>query len=1025
MRDSLEQALEACIRRIRQGETIEQCVSDYPEIGEDLEPLLRLSEELSEAETAGPSEDFRTESWQVVSSRLEPRQISRSRARAERPSLSERLEDFRLRLFGGGWSGKRGLVPVGALAGVAVIVALLLQPWATSPQLASGCAVTSTSGAVEVLLTGQSQWSAATDSMNLSPGERLRTGSSGEALLTFFEGSKVEVLPGTEVEIGNAEEAAEGQTAISFDQFSGKTWNRVIALVDPKSTYEVRTPAAYCLVRGTYFLVSVGEAQETIVEVEDGEVLVGAEGEEVLLSAGDSTTTYMGQAPGEEEETRTDEEPADEPEEDGPPDEEPPTTDEEPDEDDGSTDGGTTWVDDDDDDEPTPQYRVTLDSTVGGSVAAPCECTAWYENGTILDIEAVANPGYAFKQWAGDVATVADTTAAATTVRVRGRYHITAEFVRVYTLDVATVGNGTVTRTPDKPVYETGEVVTLTTVPDDHWEFDSWSGDAAGTDASIDITIAGDTSVAATFTEIEYVLTLNTSGNGNVDKSPAQATFHHGDIVQLTATPDAYWHFSTWSGDVVDTMNPINVFVTGDMAITGNFAKNDYTLTVNTVGNGSVSKNPDQLTYHYDDDVDLTATADPGWTFIGWSSDLSGPTNPETLTMDGNKTVTATFTQDEYTLTVNITGDGSVSQDPDQATYHYDDMVDLTATADPGWTFTGWSGDLSGSTNPETLTMDGNKTVNATFTQDEYTLTVNITGDGSVSKNPDQLTYHYGDDVDLTATADPGWTFAGWSGDLSGSTNPETLTMDGNKTVTATFTQDEYTLTVNITGDGSVSQDPDQATYHYGDDVDLTATADPGWTFTGWSGDLSGSTNPKTLTMDGNKTVNATFTQDEYTLTVNITGDGSVSKDPDQSTYHYGDVVQLTASPDFGWFCGAAGGWTGTVGDTDKTQNVTITGNTAVGVTFYSRDYSLTLTVPPDGEVTTDSLAGTYTLTSGVWVLSCESGETVDLLAIPHPGYSFKEWRDDYGDLTGDKHDADNSIIMDNDYQLEADFESD
>ncbi|UCG68474.1 MAG: hypothetical protein JSV09_11760, partial [Thermoplasmata archaeon] len=101
----------------------------------------------------------------------------------------------------------------------------------------------------------------------------------------------------------------------------------------------------------------------------------------------------------------------------------------------------------------------------------------------------------------------------------------------------------------------------------------------------------------------------------------------------------------------------------------------EYILTVNTVGSGSVALVPDQPTYIYDDEVQLTATADPGWTFTGWSGDLTGSVNPDNVTMDGDKTVTATFTQDEYILTVNTVGSGSVALVPDQPTYIYDDEV--------------------------------------------------------------------------------------------------------------------------------------------------------------------------------------------------------------------------------------------------------------------------------------------------------------------------------------------------------------
>ncbi|HWR26852.1 MAG TPA: PA14 domain-containing protein, partial [Candidatus Thermoplasmatota archaeon] len=69
-----------------------------------------------------------------------------------------------------------------------------------------------------------------------------------------------------------------------------------------------------------------------------------------------------------------------------------------------------------------------------------------------------------------------------------------------------------------------------------------------------------------------------------------------------------------------------------------------YTLAMNTIGSGSVTKNPNQSTYNSGTIVTLTATPASGWSFTGWSGDLTGSTNPTTITMTGNKAVTATFT---------------------------------------------------------------------------------------------------------------------------------------------------------------------------------------------------------------------------------------------------------------------------------------------------------------------------------------------------------------------------------------------
>src|SRR2546422_7871087 len=59
-----------------------------------------------------------------------------------------------------------------------------------------------------------------------------------------------------------------------------------------------------------------------------------------------------------------------------------------------------------------------------------------------------------------------------------------------------------------------------------------------------------------------------------------------------------------------------------------------YTLDVTTVGNGSVSKNPDQTAYETGTSVVLTATPLPGHAFVVWGGDASGSTQPPTLAMN-------------------------------------------------------------------------------------------------------------------------------------------------------------------------------------------------------------------------------------------------------------------------------------------------------------------------------------------------------------------------------------------------------
>lgn len=76
-------------------------------------------------------------------------------------------------------------------------------------------------------------------------------------------------------------------------------------------------------------------------------------------------------------------------------------------------------------------------------------------------------------------------------------------------------------------------------------------------------------------------------------------------------------------------------------------------VRLSMTANGSGTTNPSVAELHtYDkgDIPDISATPSSGWSFAGWSGDLTGNTTPTTLTMDTNKTVTANFTQNNYTV---------------------------------------------------------------------------------------------------------------------------------------------------------------------------------------------------------------------------------------------------------------------------------------------------------------------------------------------------------------------------------------
>jgi len=353
-----------------------------------------------------------------------------------------------------------------------------------------------------------------------------------------------------------------------------------------------------------------------------------------------------------------------------------------------------------------------------------------------------------------------------------------------------------------------------------------------------------------------------------------------------------------------------------------------YTLTVNTVGSGSVTKDPDQSSYFFRTRVKLTAVADLGWSFSGWSEDLTGSSNPETIRMLSNMTVNATFTQNEYTLTVSTVGSGSVDKSPDQATYHYGDSVTLTATPSFGWMFSGWSGDLSGSDMPESITMDGNKAVTATFAEiPTYDLTIDVSGSGSTVPSDGVHSYIEGIEVEVYSIPDSGWILDHWILDTVdvGSASFYNVTMDADHILTAVF-RDITPPTIEIIS-------PQIITYST-TSVDLNFTVNEVTDWIGYSLDgaentsifgnttLTGlSEGPHSVIVYANDTAGNTGESHVVYFSVDTTPPTITIHSPISSTYS-SSVISLifSVSEDTSWI-----GYR-----LDAQNNITISGNTTI-----------------------------------------------------------------------------------------------
>jgi len=143
------------------------------------------------------------------------------------------------------------------------------------------------------------------------------------------------------------------------------------------------------------------------------------------------------------------------------------------------------------------QYTLTTSTTGEGSISLNPAGGSYTEN-TVVSLNATPATGYQFDGWSGDLSGRQNPVS----ITMDADKNVVASFVPVYTLTTSVSGDGSITLDPTGGTYGEGTEVTLTAVPDAGNQFESWSGDASGTESQTTVTMNSDLSVTATFSVV-------------------------------------------------------------------------------------------------------------------------------------------------------------------------------------------------------------------------------------------------------------------------------------------------------------------------------------------------------------------------------------------------------------------------------------------------------------------------------------------------------------------------------------------
>jgi len=151
------------------------------------------------------------------------------------------------------------------------------------------------------------------------------------------------------------------------------------------------------------------------------------------------------------------------------------------------------------------KYTLTLEVEGEGEITQEVikqGAATEYNSGTIVELTAIAETGWEFKEWTGDLTGTVNPSQ----ITIDAAKTVKAVFVKKqFAVNLTIEGEGTLAsevvtglKVDDK--YEYGTILKLTAKPTDYWVFSGWSGAVESTDNPIEITVDEDKEITVKFT---------------------------------------------------------------------------------------------------------------------------------------------------------------------------------------------------------------------------------------------------------------------------------------------------------------------------------------------------------------------------------------------------------------------------------------------------------------------------------------------------------------------------------------------
>ena len=332
---------------------------------------------------------------------------------------------------------------------------------------------------------------------------------------------------------------------------------------------------------------------------------------------------------------------------------------------------------------------ATANPTAGGTVTGG----GLYEQGATCTLTATPNTGYSFVNWTKNGNPVSTNASYSFTVSENASYVANFNLITYTVTATANPSNGG--NVTGGGTYNQGATCTLTATPNAGYTFVNWTknGNPVSTNASYSFTVNESATYVANFNIITYNITAtaNPTEGGTVSGSN---TYNHGATCTLTATPNNDWNFINWTknGNVVSANASYSFTVTENANYVANFSQNVYYTIVASAYPAEGGNVTGGGTFLQGETCNLSATANPGYTFVNWTKNgnVVSTNNSYSFVVNETNEYIANFSRNSFTITA-IANPEAGATIYGGGTYYEGETCTLTLQTNTYYTFLNWT----------------------------------------------------------------------------------------------------------------------------------------------------------------------------------------------------------------------------------------------------------------------------------------------------------------------------------------------